>query len=1074
MATPDEIRAAIRAFKAANPGATPDQVKSAIRTQFPEPGDAPAAPKTVVEPSRHLPGRQRTVTEALRVAPSKAEVSDAIRRTRELQGASYTDESAGRVKVLKQDAAALDKAAKYAEVSGVQGEYDLPALRKVAAVLDAPHHLVRQTTKKLFSEKPYEMYSADVSNDEWSDSVRRAAAGDGLKGALASAALAAPRAFAGAVAPAIGGATGLVGAALDIPSVLRGEQTLADVGRNIGASITDETTKKEIENFGLQFMSDPTNAVTFGQGSAAKTLGKQAGSIATRGALTNPALFEKGLPKVFEKLAGTPRFWPAVQKVYKASGGTDMKVLEDVLGAGGDFAGKAGLELGVPFMGDRARVDVGSKLADAFGVPQQATRRALTAVGDTARGAHAAVAKNLGTAVPVQGSRHLREFADAQHRISTHRSNAMVTEATEFYRQKVAPLAADIPKARQKEIVGMMDPAKGFSPPTGLTPDEAKYARAIGDFYLGAGAQLKKAGVIKNLHANRTTGEFIPRIWNADAKTAPEKAFRKIFPAKSQYKPLTERTGLDTAALGGGSVPGMTAQLDPDKIAAEWIPRMARALENSRYKDVVTKAFASAGHEVTPELLSRFENAAHRVSWPVWDGFLSLFKSQQLQGSPRYHLVNMIEDTAKMVMNGFADVKAIFTAKKAFGKDIADAAIAFDTPSGRSVTYGELRRHIRDNGYREIASSHDAFDNSVDELAGTFSAATAKAEGKGRLGQFAAQYGDNKLGGVREVFKDVSTLGARRPGSKLGKEWDNYSKTAFFIDRMKKGDSALRAGTEVSRVLYDAAMQGPGLQRLKRVMPFAPYTVKSAQHVPRMVAKNPGAALLPVRALDAMTNDDMKAPSYVEESGFTGNLNPGGQQLMRKAADAFGPTPRENQPYTVRARGIPLEGLALPAEALLNGNLAPIGSQFAPPIQWTAEGLLGRDILTKRPQELPGPSDILPSGFGPTSLQAPEGTVAMSQLLGRNLLGPVGELVGDAAARQMGAESDVFSKGADYSEKSDRRAALKLLDLIFAVSGQETSPLQKVQNQFDATEVQRALPIPSNVRREKKRQKDKK
>lgn len=833
--------------------------------------------------------------------------------------------------------------------------------------------------------------------------------------------------------------------------------------------------QKGTKEFLLGAGVDPLLPLSLGTKGASTAIGGQMARLLELENISGPqaAKAVRLAQKIIETQPGA-KVDKLLRATFKAVGGKDVRNFENVFGKGSTYAGKSG----AAYFGVEA-ADVAAKTKINRVLPENLTRRAVEPIAEAAR--------TMG--FRPRGTSHERLFKNREAIKSRHRATASVQEALNEYKEKVAPLLPADAARRRELIENFVDPPPGHVP--AVRPPDPKEAQGLNElqaFFDRLGQKYQQSGVVQNIAGNATTGRYIPRLYTEDEGAVRNFIRRYVyepdFPELKQTSSTHARSAASQQKPLGGQNPGFTAPTDPHEIVGQYLPTMERAVESSRFRKLLQRFY---GRDIPSDAQKRFATAFGGGRVKILDAALNMFKEQQLFASPRFHMANVVEDTAKMVASGFRDPNSFDKAGLVHDINVPDTFVLGTTPAGRQVTAGEVRKAMRDNGFTRSSAYQD-----LEQPGRSFSAfanESDKAAGIGPVRRAARRAKEAPLHTAAEAFKDATTLGARRVGKKFAEAWDSRSKTALFVDRVMQGDSFDQAAANVGGALYDYADQGAVTRAAKRVAPFAGFTAKSLENVPRLIAQRPAVASLPQNALDALIGEDDPnrrdaPPQFMAETGPTIPLGQGAREAVGAAFNALGAPIDPAHGIAVRPRGLLLESLAPFAEAagrVLPGrgetNLEPFGMMAAPYLQPFIEGFAGKSLVNKQelgPLSLSGSFPLVPAGTPglPASLEAAPGSSSLSQY-GASWLGPWASLAGNYAALENGAYQAPFNFQQPFSDNARQRLLFSLMSLLGAPAAL-TSPADAYKNAARRDTVKQAAEVPTKIREELRRSSPKK
>jgi len=926
---------------------------------------------------------------------------------------------------------------------------------------------------------------------------------------------------------------------------------------------------------------DPLTYLTFGAGGAAKAVSGQVGRALAAQGIKNPALqssIAQGMEKALQKFANTPKLPRAMDKVLWQHG---VNPAEFKAVMGGDYwhAGKAGLEVGIPF-GPKKELVGRATLAKPFETGAQLGPVAVPSVREAVRAGQRAVGQIAPTIPLSEGGRHAEAAVKRQVQMARGTALKQAKDELEIFDAEIRKLGTNIKPARQQQIVqDLIDPSYDVlellpnqpAPPTGtvryfnskgfevdvttpgakpfaivpkqkpgaltmqdLSPAEAQWMQLVEEHYERQYGRLKEAGLLGDnaFGENLLTGKYIPRIYkSASNKDIFEQeianGFRQV---AGGYSPVRQRKGFGGMPLGSDREVNIfrydkQGQLVRTQQATERVPTLNPEEIVSRYQPAVEKKLASAYFDqwigenfrvAVPkgtkpaDMKQIFIPAVHpktglpvrkavyvpievydgmRRSWDTgwkaqtqtfFDKVMNHMKGLTLFSVPRTFLVNVFGDSAMMVANGFRNPKLFVKSSDAVWKGNPTDVLL--RANGKTYTVGEIREFLRNNGVgtqrgmsdMDAALTARAPARRQAMLAGAMKAdiaaknlPAAAERAAGGVAEMLAVGRADPMRGALEAHKDFASLGVRRPLEALAEWWDAKAKTAFFVDRLAKGESMNQALESTFKVLFDYSDQDAILRQLRKVMPFASYTYKSATAIPRTIIRNPKAVTAPshfTAAYGAQPGDkDFEAPTFASELSRTMPLNQAqreaarlmneGLQNLRNAAlnalpSDFGvikqPIQRVDPGYgmALRIREPIGEGLA-PLLELANGNPDPFVQSFSPLVRFLAEYVAEKDLFSKRPLARPQRERLFNYGdplavelenlFGLPrgQLQADEGQSAwLSRYFPSYFAGPLANWVYNEVARASGALGPVVGVSRPYSENAAIQAGFQALNLM--------------------------------------------
>lgn len=450
-----------------------------------------------------------------------------------------------------------------------------------------------------------------------------------------------------------------------------------------------------------------------------------------------------------------------------------------------------------------------------------------------------------------------------------------------------------------------------------------------------------------------TSLRYAPRKLNPESQGLFD--IDKPFVKPKGYNPLRRR-----GEFGGAS--GSEKMIkDPDQLMVIHARGASKEAAKARHKTFIADSFGYKSKipdseslintkgevvhvpkQVLETLTSGFDDKFAAYSNTVMDRLMGHWKEIRLAGrAPASLRVNIQGDLFMMWLNGvrhpsnFTDAMKIWDAKHA------------NEMFTETMTYGQAREHLMRNkvGAQSGADLIGAMPNPADLKAAQMKGAGVKfAKIKAAPGKAAG-----------DIYKDVATLGLRRPWSKAMEGADKMEKSMIFAEHVKRRgmdpDAAIR---EVYRILPDYTDINKFTRGWKKVSPFGTYEAKALDIIPRSVARDPGGALMPYRFTQASdANVDQKDPArkFTQDLGLSYAVNP--------PVEAVGAPPQELGPrigktgkrsgYGMRLgyRDTAAEWLAA-LSALSEGDLGPLVQRLHPLGKPIYEMRSEKDILTGR------------------------------------------------------------------------------------------------------------------------------
>jgi hypothetical protein len=714
------------------------------------------------------------------------------------------------------------------------------------------------------------------------------------------------------------------------------EATARFLSRDKWRPETYDTIKNAAHDFSLSLSTDPTIAMGAYARGAKPFAAQMDTAIGRAGGRMTPALEQASL-RAFEEHAASPQLWDEAQKIFAASGATDMRHLEAVLGANADLAGQGGFAIGLPFATDKLGFEpgrlVGKAAAKLSGGKVALPENVLGRVEEKlARKYH-----------DIDAPRQVREGLDAERAAVKNVSDAETADAIKEFDKNVAPLGKTLTPAQRTAVyeankpgpnmasleegpqAALFDPATipPAGPATTLEPlSEAARAGAFqpGDqLALKLGGEAKPGpsvkfnnpmelteaqphtqeplrfdtptGVADDIPGAPTIDELRPKRGPLPGDELPhagpsidELRGTKLNPAEQAFSDALSdyRAKFDLRNKGVG---------DPFATLPGAIRDGARKKAVERYKDWLAQAHPNA----TPEMIEHGANVFGKHAkdpnfWRTYDAALQVWKRTRLHGNFAWESLNTVEDTVKIVAAGFRDPRSFVQAVRA--RKEPDGFIIAQTPSGRNITAGELRKIYREAG----------------------------AEGSHVGSKF--EVSPDKASKLANLAVDIGSLGMNRIVRPLAEGRETLFKQAFIVDAMKKGMSPRAAATRMDDVLFNTTLAAKNKsireheKTIKRFSPFAGYHGRAISNLPKLALRNPFMATLPMKvgdALQANTPVQDTPGDYVTSSGTYFPLG---------AADTPGYS------LALQPRGTLLEGL----NPLLNPTMENTTQFIGPPL----------------------------------------------------------------------------------------------------------------------------------------------
>lgn len=357
----------------------------------------------------------------------------------------------------------------------------------------------------------------------------------------------------------------------------------------------------------------------------------------------------------------------------------------------------------------------------------------------------------------------------------------------------------------------------------------------------------------------------------------------------------------------------------------------------------------------------------------MYDAILSVFKEIRLHGNPAWASLNSIEDMHKALAYGIKDPRAYLKAARI--DKLPKNFPLLTTPSGTQITVGQ---------FLELAEKH----------------------GAGHLAAGAKFGTDQKLSKLQNAVATAGSLGVNQLVKRVDNAREVMMKRAFLLDQLQKGVPVRTAANNMRKILFDINVPHPSpnvafVQRvLKRVFPFIGYTLRSAGTIPGLVARNPGAAMLPIRAAQAANAEadrDYTPRRFVRTGGAYVNMPEFLREPANNALGLVGGGLEDNETLTLQGRGTLVE----PFSAMQ--NQLQLEGGFTPPAQWALQAAYGV-----------GP-------FGDTSERYKESFDLPNAALSSFVSSPAQYGINALTRRYMGAKETTVGLPQEY--RSDRSAA---------------------------------------------------
>lgn len=330
------------------------------------------------------------------------------------------------------------------------------------------------------------------------------------------------------------------------------------------------------------------------------------------------------------------------------------------------------------------------------------------------------------------------------------------------------------------------------------------------------------------------------------------------------------------------------------------------------------------------------------------------FKGIVLLTRPAYIGLMVRDDLIQMALGGMKDPRRLLEGQDALRAMDSGMGYVIDTPMGRLDAAREMRRYsIAQNGTGKLDLNNlESF--GIRQKMGQIRRKKAKAEGvEIPLKERAAAAAQTAAAAPKEV------------GARMAAAWEDRAKAAFFIDRLKKGDSPAAAAKAVSTMLIDYHQRSRGLSLLRWLLPFASWAAKAPRMALSALKQSPGRVAGVERAFQAEGDDPRwEAPRHMTELSNVRTFRPGERRFESDLSEAlgYGPIPG-GYDIMSRTRG-PVPEATRPAEELARGNTKPVTQMLAPELKGAVEAVTEVDAYSGRPL------DLAAQGYGSKALGA--------------------------------------------------------------------------------------------------------
>lgn len=1009
---------------------------------------------------------------------------DKIRDIRKKAGAAiYAARRAGDNETADKIREALRQATKGEEPNGPL-ETAKQGGRVLLKVLDAPHHLVRQATTKAFGDNDHGLYDRPISSSEWTENVRKTASAGGVKGALAQGVLAAPRVFGAAIGTPLGALTGGIGALTDIPSVMRGERKGSEVFEDWGKTISD--TVRDTTDLGLTIETDPLSFLSVGVTGGAKTAAAATLRGATRAGVHRATAeqLSKTIGELAAREAGQPGVFKAVESAFESALGTQRgsQVAREIFGEAGEFFGRGQLEAHLPMMSGR-----GKAVAPALGGQDFAIGKAIKRVADP-------LLERAGG----QPLLHPRAGElETVKRTAKAMQETLSREAVDGFRADLArlPQGHGIDAAVREQILDQyFDPSR-LGPQLAPNMLDARYgagagtyATAVEKFFVDQGNKLMNAGVLDGFAQNPVSEKYVPRFYRSVVQ--PLEAALDQAARKGGGGPIAKPRKLDFPT----ELPYAKREKDIAKIVPEYARLSARAQAQAHLEDALVRAYEikpgiGAGSNLKKTMLhvrgrdvelpadvanvlrGTFDqglstmgralrnagaesNPAGRAILKVVDAhhaMSSRFKSLVLK-TPAYHAVNIVDDTAKMVMAGMKNPLAYLSRARKMMK-------------GQTVNAGGAARTLSEANQHKIGQG----------AAARFERQGGEAQGRAIERSIADRAGPRSLGGkVKDTAGKVNDWSNR-----VGDEWENTAKLANWLWRLDAGDSPAIAASRTMETLIDYSNKSKAEQILGWAVPFIRYAWAAPKVAATQAIRNPGAVNALDRGLELFgSREQENEPArYITERGAYAQATDRQKDIFGNLRElAGGSRNKEGLSYGFVPRLTQYDAMT-PLLELAEGNPDALALQMGPLMKAGVEMWTEQDLLTKQPLARPNSVfDMFPPEmpYVPASLKASAGENPwLSRYLPPFLASPGVNLAANTALNRVQdgqGPASYLGGSRPYTGRKDPTdtIAQAWMKYVLGQPGYETSPADRINSIASMPEIQRAIQDQQAVKKTEK------
>ena len=414
-----------------------------------------------------------------------------------------------------------------------------------------------------------------------------------------------------------------------------------------------------------------------------------------------------------------------------------------------------------------------------------------------------------------------------------------------------------------------------------------------------------------------------------------------------------------------------------------------------------------------------------------------------------------------MFAGGFRDPSKIFKADDVLGR-MTPNSVAVRAP-GRNYSAQEIRDVLTRAGITDAAGiapdvdPHKGLQRLANQLTeATERAARARGAKDAPRGFKQAALWINRHKG--ELADDALSLGWARFGEKIAKDWDRTAKTAFFLDRLEKGDAINVALQRTFEVMFDYGDQSKFQRALGSgplAMAFPGWFSRAIVEVPKAVGRTPG--VLPIAAnLPALagTKPEDQAPKWAREKGPVGQMAPAQQAALNQGLQAAGVEPISPGARVGFQLRQPFSESVAPMLEAANGNFSPLVSNMNPVAQMGIEAAFGVDPMTRQKLLPPTPAGMFPQGTPGvppelttnTAPNDPEQQIPWLSRYAPQLLGTTPQAM---VAMNWAMGGPYLGKHRVEAPNEGQRTALQILNMLTGNPMFLTDPMGPVNNMYD-------------------------